>query len=98
MFDQVKLAWTVPVSAAALGARLEAYADTKAMIKTFELCVKYTQAPLKYFPPEIVLMIPSRIRDSAFLPHLEEWERAHRCLEGECGSLEHFSSDDLERY
>ena len=55
MPSKVTVAWAVPVDAATLGARLEAYAETKAATRTFRLCAKYaSDSVIESLPEEII--------------------------------------------
>ena len=93
----ITLAWAVPVDAPSLGARLEAYAETRAASHIFTLCVKHAVGSrMGQLPPEIVQNVCSALWDSAFDAKIEDWRKAHACLSNACKTFDHFSEDALE--
>lgn len=85
MENTFRLTWAVPVSAVLLGARLEAYVESKATISTFRLCAKYgnlSVAPVARLPTELIDEILGHIRHGFFEKRLSDWENDIGCLEG----------------
>ena len=84
------IAWAMPVNLAKLGARLAAYAETKATITTFRLVAGYkTQSTGRNLPEEIITMIAGKIRDTVFKRKIEPWVKTSRCLANTCTTLSH---------
>lgn len=57
MTNTVRSTWAIPVSACLLGARLEAYVESKVTISTFRLCAQYgnpSDAPLAKLAPVLL--------------------------------------------
>lgn len=57
MENTVRLTWAIPVDAFLLYARLEAYAESKATISAFRLCLQYGRtsgAPVSKLPAELI--------------------------------------------
>lgn len=58
MDGKISLAWAVEVDYCQLGARLEAYVETKAQITTFRACVlRSVFKAVSAMPPELVEMV-----------------------------------------
>lgn len=87
------LAWATPVSLSQLGARLFAYAETKAAITTFRLVTSHANIVL---PGELIDMISSKIRDNAFESTIKGWVKVGRCLANTCTTVSHVSRADLD--
>ena len=65
--SSIIMAWATPVSLAQLGARVEAYVETKAAMTTFRLAVRHsTLAVLHNIPEDIMEMIAGNVGDSVF--------------------------------
>ncbi len=76
MSNTVRLTWAVPVSAHILGARLEAYGESKATISTVRLCAQYANpsvTPLARLPTEVLNQIVGYVSDSIFEERLSNW-------------------------
>ena len=72
-------AWATPVSLAQLGAGLEAYAETKEVITTFRLAVKYTtMAALLSLPEEIISKIAGEVRGARYQPVMQTMVKHER--------------------
>lgn len=85
MENTVRLTWAVPVSAVLLGARVEAYVESKATVSTFRLCAKYGNpiiAPVARLPTELINEILGYIGQSFFEGRLSDWENHIGCLKG----------------
>lgn len=98
MVNDVTVAWATPVNAFALGAQIEAHAESKASIHTFRLCVKYAQASgelLGRLPPEIVEIVVAHLRQPFLDRYLAEWESAERCCSAQCTASDHFDSEEV---
>ena len=89
---QTTVAWAIPVEAQSTGARLEAYAKSRAAIRTFKLCIQYASADqaLANVPDEIFEMVATRIQQHIFDERRIWWQDAVRCclLLCECGDHE----------
>lgn len=79
------LAWALPVHAGKLAARIETYAETKAIVESFRLSLRHVLpsvsgrvSSLRCLPVEIIDQIESLIRDDAFERIYSGLENAHR--------------------
>lgn len=82
MSNTVRLTWAVPVSAHLLGARLEAYGESKAAISTVRLCAQYANlsgTPLARLPTEVLNQIVGFVSDSIFEERLPDWVDMFKC-------------------
>ena len=98
MVNKVTVAWATPVDAFALGAQIEAHAESKASIHSFRLCVKYAQASGKLLgtlSPELVEIVVAHIRQPFLDKFSAEWQEAKRCCLAECKASDHFDSEVL---
>lgn len=94
--SKIIVAWATRVSLAQLGARLCAYAETKATITTFRFVVRHTNlTACRKLPEEIISLIASKIRDIAFKQRMKKWVRIERCLNNECTTLSHVPKGKL---
>ena len=78
MTNTLRLTWAIPVNAYLLGARLEAYVESKATISTFKLCALHGDTsviPLARLPAEILEIVIGYLE----LPFFEE--RAQKSLD-----------------
>lgn len=85
MSNTVRLAWAVPVSAHILGARMEAYVESKATISTVRLCAQYANpslTPLARLPAELLNQIVRHVSDSIFEERLSDWVDMCKCHDG----------------
>ena len=76
MANTVRLTWAIPVSAHLLGARLEAYVESKATISTFRLCARHGNplvAPAARLPAELIDDVVEYIELSFFEKTLPPW-------------------------
>ncbi len=90
------IAWAMPVNLAKLGARLVAYAETKATITTFRVVAGYkTQSTGRNLPEEIISMIASKIRDTVFKRKIKLWVKTSQCLANTCTTLSHVPQAEL---
>ena len=79
--NSIIIAWATPVNLAQLGARLEAYVETKAAMTTFRLAARHSAlAILHNLPEEIMEMIAGNVRDSVFRKKWRTWTRIGKCL------------------
>ena len=86
--NSIVIAWATPVNLAQLGARLEAYAETKAAMTTFRLIARHTTlAALHNLPEEILEMIAGNVRDSIFRKKWRTWTRIGKWLSGTYSSF-----------
>ena len=99
MREDISLAWAVGVDFPRLGARLEAYVETKAAITTFAACKSVSNIPsMTALPVEVLTMIHDALTDMVYLEKLHEWHRAQRCLQGECHARDHSTSKESNEY
>jgi len=82
----ITVTWAVPLEAQLLGARLEAYVESKAAIRTFRLCIQYAHAnqALAKVPVEVVEMVVSQIQENTFDWRKKWWQDAIRCCSIAC--------------
>ena len=86
----IMIAWATPVQVTQLGARLEAYAETKSAITTFRLAASHTMlAGHRSLPQEIVSTITSMVRDHAYKLKRKEWTKLSKCLANTCTAFSH---------
>lgn len=97
---EIIVAWATRVSIAQLGARLYAYAETKAKITTFRFVVRHTNLiACRKLPEEIISLI-----DIAFKQRMKNWVKIERCLtyewcnEGLNAEATCADQEDLRRY
>ena len=97
LIEDITIAWATPVDPVALGARLEAFAETKAATSTFRLCAKYaSDSSIERLPPEIIENISSAALDLAFSERIHGWIKAHACLVNTCNDDHDFSNDEID--
>ena len=91
----ITLTWATPFDAAELGARMEAYVETKALVHVFKLCVQHAQseAPLGRLSPELIEMIATEVHDAAFNKQLKMWHKDLFCCANVCRPSEHLSAE-----
>ena len=80
------------------GARLEAYAETKASVHTFNLCAQYARllgTPLGKLRQEVLDIITSCLCNHAFEHKDQQWVKAQKCLDDACRPGDHLSKEDL---
>lgn len=82
----ITVAWAIPIEAQLFGARLEAYARSKAVKHTFWLCIQHahTDQALAKVPPEVFKMIASQIQQHIFDRRQKWWQDAVRCCSLVC--------------
>lgn len=97
MQDAITLAWAVNVEHAQLGARLEAYVETKAAISTLRACVAHSDIPsMSSSPPELMAMIAGALTDLIYKRKIHGWNIARECVENICKTPDHFTEAELE--
>ncbi|KAL8703709.1 MAG: hypothetical protein Q9201_003110 [Fulgogasparrea decipioides] len=97
MPGNISLAWAINVGHAQLGARLEAYVETKAAITAFKACVRHTTIhSMSQLAPELVEIIADALKDTVYLRKVPQWLSERKCLLNECRSRDHFTK--AERY
>lgn len=96
MQDAITLAWAVRVDHAQLGARLEAYVDTKAAISTLRACIAHSDIrSMSSLPPELVAMIVGTLKDLVYNQKIQGWITARECLQNDCKTTDHFTEEEL---
>lgn len=88
MANTVRLTWAIPVTAHLLGARLEAYVESKATISTFRLCARHGNpavAPVAKLPAELINEILGHVGHSYFEEKLPRWADTTRCMKSRWG-------------
>lgn len=96
MTHHINIAWALKVNHDQLGARLEAYVETKSVVNTLRACLLRLSLPSKStIPPEISQMIVDKLRDASYLPKILKWHRRRRCVQDECETLDHVDMDVL---
>lgn len=99
MHDKISLAWAVRVDYTQLGARLEAFVETKAAISTFRACVSHAGSKkMSKLPPEIISMIANSIKDIVYLPKIRQWLGARKCVLNKCRPRDHFTTSELSDF
>lgn len=104
MEGKISLAWAIEVDHAQLGARLEAYIETKAAVTTLGACLsRYRlpqngQVPERNLPQEVVDLIVHAVQDAVYKPRVQAWTKARNCVLKEGETLHHFSGRDVADY
>ncbi|KAL9595980.1 MAG: hypothetical protein Q9219_006103 [cf. Caloplaca sp. 3 TL-2023] len=89
----VNLAWAVEANYIQLAARLQAYAETKAAITTFQACVRAsTGSCMSSLPYELIRMVSDELKDTIYRKKIKKWLRAQKCIENSCKTQDHFSN------
>ena len=107
--DQIDINWAVKVDEAVVGARLEAYFETKACITALMLSIQNQQSaptngenPTKTLakpPLEVICMIKDEIMDQSYRSKIAEWRVAKKCIKHDCDSIDHgVHPDRLSRF
>ena len=98
LLNGITLTWATPFDAAELGARMEAYVETKALVHVFKLCVQRAQseAPLGRLSPELIEMIATEIHNAAFNKQLKMWRKDLFCCGNVCRPSEHLSEESCK--
>ena len=91
MKNRLSLVWATEVDAFQLGARLEAYADTRPAIEAFRLC------DLK-LPAEVIDMVIDEVRYLAYVENIGPWLEARRCYKATCTPESHYTVQELHDY
>ena len=95
MDSKISLAWAVSVNYAQLGARLEAYVETKPTITTFRACLPLSPIPsVSNIPREVVELIEEALKDMVYFPKVRDWLKDCKCIRNECGFRDHFPEED----
>ena len=92
--NHVNLAWATPFHLAQLGARLEAYAETKAAITTFRFAAR--SKFLSKLPEEIISNIADKVRDTVVRHKMIKWTKINSCLSNTCTSSSHLRRSDVD--
>ena len=99
MDGKISLAWAIQFDHAQLAARLEAYVETKAPIRTLIACLSRLELPSKrQIPGEVMLVIAGALEDAVYRPKIRRWTRARKCYQGECKTLDHFTRGELDGF
>ena len=99
MDHHIDIAWALEIPHAQLGARLEAYIETKPTITAFRACLRQLRLPPKAeIPPEILQMILNALRDATYEPKISMWDQGRRCLQDDCETVDHFTRDYIADY
>lgn len=88
MSDQLIIAWATKVEASQLGARLEAYSETKPAIEAF-MKLK------RNLPAEVKEIITNAVKDQAYVKIIGSWLQAESCYDAYCTIESHFSAQEL---
>ena len=95
MDSKINLAWAVGVNYAQLGARLEAYVETKPTITTFRACLPHSPIPaVSNIPLEVIETIEEALKDMVYFPKVRDWLQDCKCIRNECGFRDHFPERD----
>ena len=95
--DKIHLAWAVPVNHARLGARCEAYIETRASITTFKICSEKSKL-LSVLPGEVIGLITDELTDLVYVEKMVYWLCAQNCVTGKCTTKDHFTKDEMQDY
>ena len=88
MAHKLIVAWATELDAFHLGARLEAYEETKPVIEAFRLL------DLK-LPQEILRIIVDAVLDGAYVEKIGLWLQARMCLRATCKPRDHFTEKEM---
>lgn len=97
-YERTGVAWAVPVEVDVLGARLQSYRETRAVIDTLRLCNRFgkgDQAFVTRLPTELLEVVVQHIRWADLESNLERWSQGLACCEGGCFTLDHWSGEEL---
>ena len=96
MDHHIDIAWALKVDHVQLGARLEAYVETKSAITTLRACLLRLSLPSNSsMPPEISEMIVDEVRDASYKRRISKWHQGRRCVQDECIATDHFTKNEL---
>lgn len=95
-FNNLSVSWSVKAPWAQLGARLEAYAETKATISAARFCVGPGGHTTKSLPVEIFDMIAGNIKDAAYIDSIGAWLKEEKCAQRACKDRDHLTAEELE--
>lgn len=96
MDRKINIAWALKLDHAQLGARLEAYVETKSAVTTLQACLLRMSLPsTSSIPPEISQMIVDVLRDACYEPKILKWHEARRCVQSACTASDHFRHNEL---
>ena len=101
MEAKISLAWAIEVDSAQLGARLEAYIETKAAVTTLVACLSRYRLPPKAhipertIPREIIDLIADAVKDADYEPRVRAWTKSRRCAQNKCETLDHLTQADI---
>ena len=99
MGHRIDIAWALEVPHAQLGARLEAYVETKSAAATLRACLPRLSLLSNFtIPPEVTEMIVDYMRDISYESRISEWHQGRRCAQDECTTLDHFTPNELANY
>ena len=88
MSDQLVIAWATEMDASQLGARLEAYSETKPAIEAF-MKLK------RNLPAEVKEIITNAVKDQAYVRIIGSWLQAESCYDAYCTQASHFTAQEL---
>ena len=94
MNNPINLVWAVPINHARLGARVEAYVESKAAITVFRLCVEKSNLWSR-LPPELVDIMANKIKYLAYQDTIAYWLRAEGCVANTCVMADHFNVEEI---
>ena len=96
MGHHIDIAWALKIDHAQLGARLEAYVESKSAITILRACLLRLNLPSNSsIPPEISQMIVDELRIASYKPKIYKWHQGRRCVQDECNLLGHFTRKEL---
>ena len=98
MVNNLTVAWATPVDADELGACIEAHAVVKATMSAFRKFIKNTRQVIaaKQLAPELLDIISSHVRQSAYEESIKEWHTIWLCFHGCCDPSDHLSEKDYQ--
>ncbi|KAL8964253.1 MAG: hypothetical protein Q9183_004584 [Haloplaca sp. 2 TL-2023] len=89
----------VKVNPAQLGARIEAYVETKAAAETLKACIAHSKnASLSKVPLEVTRMIIDELQDSTYRNKIPQWVQGCKCATGECSPRDHLTGSQLREF
>ena len=99
MSGQVEISWALKIDHVQLGARLEAYVETKSAVTTFRACLLRLRLPSNSsISSEISQMVVDNLRDASYEPKILSWHKAQRCVQDTCTLTDHFTQSEIVRY
>ena len=99
MVIKLAVAWATPVDPVHLGARVEAYVETKSTISTFRLCSQYASqgSSLVRLPAEVLELVVAQVQEAEFQDRRQGWAQDLDCCQYDCHPTDHLSAARISK-